>query len=1218
MKILRLDLRAFGPFSAVSLDLSAGSQGFHLVYGPNEAGKSSALRALRNLLYGIPGNTADDFVHNKPNLRIAALLSRGDGQQLEIVRRKGNKGTLLPPDEKEPLDESVLRTFLGGCDQAQFETMFGIDHAGLIAGGQEIIRGQGDIGHVLFAAGAGISNLRTICGNLEKQAEDLFRPNGSKQAVNRAIAELNRAKKLIRESQLPSSEWQKHKAALEEKQTELTTIEERLADLSRQKTRFERLAGALPTIARLRECDEKLSRLGDVPVLPADFTENRRDTIARLETARRAELEAGAEIARLDGLIAAMTVPEGLTSRAAEIEAAHKDLGVYRKAQTDLPGLIAKREQLEKEAGVLLKELRPDLTLADAEQLKLARRQQVEIQNLGNRKQALDAQRNQARKEIAENRQCLAETCERLAELPPPSDPTALTEAIRRARSEGNPTRQASALRAEIDALETQATIDLQKLGLWTGSLDAVEILALPAMETIDRFDRDISAAQAIIARLQGALEKAGSDATLIDRELDRLRLEGELPSETDLVAARKHRETGWQLVLQDWRGQAVTADALQTFLASTSETSDLAAAYQRAVCRADELSDGLRREAKRVASRAALHAQRLSHEEQISELTHQHVAALERLKQLDSQWRQAWQPAGIDPLPPREMQAWKQRQEALVQQAQTIRLRWATLSRLEDQIAAHCRQLQVCLDNPIGNAFRGVPDDSQPSAVGNALRGIPDDSQPSASRNATEGVPYRNATEGVPYSGATLDALLARGETLLKSITETADAQRNLERERNRFRAGAVQAEAKAAQAEADLAEWRIQWATAIRPLGLPEETSPVAVNEVLAQTGDLLDRLKDAASYSSRIADITRDSLRFREDVERLLVAVDPNRPSPGDRFQEALEELISALRRAIADQKKLDLLKSDREKQDESRRQAHNAVEPLQTRLALLCQEAHCRTPEELPAVEASSAGVLRLRQEREALHGQLLQLAAGATVDALMAEAATIPTDSLPGELQRINDAMSDLDRTRGEVREAIGGEKRALDGMDTSPAAAIAAEDAQEILARLEPDVRHYLRLRLASAVLREGIERYRKKNEGPVLARASELFQRLTLGSFESLRIDFSERDEQLLAGVRLDGKAILPSAMSEGTCDQLYLAVRLASLETWLARNEPMPLIVDDILVSFDNRRAVATLEVLAELSRRTQVIFFTHHEHLVDLASQCMPPEVLFEHKL
>ena len=340
MKILRLDLRAFGPFTDVSLDLAAGSEGFHLVYGPNEAGKSSALRALRNLLYGIPGNTCRSISSTTSrSLRIGATLARRDGQQLEIVRRKGNKGTLLPPDEKEPLDEAVLHGFLGGCDQAQFETMFGIDHAGLIAGGKDIIQGQGDIGHVLFAAGAGISDLRTIRNNLEKQAEDLFSPRGLKPAVNQALTELHKAKKLIRDSQLPSSEWQKHKAALDDAAGQLAAIEEKLGELSRQKSRLQRLAGALPAIGRLKECDEKLARLGDVPTLPADFAENRRDTISRLETARQAEQDAAAEIARLDGLIAALAVPEGLVSRAAEIESIYKELSVYRKAQSDLPGL---------------------------------------------------------------------------------------------------------------------------------------------------------------------------------------------------------------------------------------------------------------------------------------------------------------------------------------------------------------------------------------------------------------------------------------------------------------------------------------------------------------------------------------------------------------------------------------------------------------------------------------------------------------------------------------------------------------------------------------------------------------------------------------------------------------------------------------------------------------------------------------------------------------
>ena len=87
---------------------------------------------------------------------------------------------------------------------------------------------------------------------------------------------------------------------------------------------------------------------------------------------------------------------------------------------------------------------------------------------------------------------------------------------------------------------------------------------------------------------------------------------------------------------------------------------------------------------------------------------------------------------------------------------------------------------------------------------------------------------------------------------------------------------------------------------------------------------------------------------------------------------------------------------------------------------------------------------------------------------------------------------------------------------------------------------------------------------------------------------------------------------------MSLGTADQLYLALRLATLETYLDRREPLPLVVDDILIQFDNARAAATLSALAALSRRTQVLVFTHHEHLRDLAARVVPEELLFTHEL
>ena len=73
---------------------------------------------------------------------------------------------------------------------------------------------------------------------------------------------------------------------------------------------------------------------------------------------------------------------------------------------------------------------------------------------------------------------------------------------------------------------------------------------------------------------------------------------------------------------------------------------------------------------------------------------------------------------------------------------------------------------------------------------------------------------------------------------------------------------------------------------------------------------------------------------------------------------------------------------------------------------------------------------------------------------------------------------------------------------------------------------------------------------------------------------------------------------------MSDGACDQLYLALRIATLEHWFEHHEPVPFIIDDVLLSFDDDRAQSALVALAQLSKKTQIVFFTHHDHLVTIA--------------
>ena len=138
MRIQRLDLLRYGRFTDTRLALPASDSDMHILFGPNEAGKSTALSAIEDLLFGIPGNSRYNFLHDYGSMRVGAVLESG-GKTLEIRRRKGNKDTLLTADEV-PIagGAGALVPFLAGADQAFFTRMFSLDHERLRKGGREM------------------------------------------------------------------------------------------------------------------------------------------------------------------------------------------------------------------------------------------------------------------------------------------------------------------------------------------------------------------------------------------------------------------------------------------------------------------------------------------------------------------------------------------------------------------------------------------------------------------------------------------------------------------------------------------------------------------------------------------------------------------------------------------------------------------------------------------------------------------------------------------------------------------------------------------------------------------------------------------------------------------------------------------------------------------------------------------------------------------------
>ena len=162
-------------------------------------------------------------------------------------------------------------------------------------------------------------------------------------------------------------------------------------------------------------------------------------------------------------------------------------------------------------------------------------------------------------------------------------------------------------------------------------------------------------------------------------------------------------------------------------------------------------------------------------------------------------------------------------------------------------------------------------------------------------------------------------------------------------------------------------------------------------------------------------------------------------------------------------------------------------------------------------------------------------------------------------------------------------------------------------------------VDRYVLLSLASFILEEEIEQFRQKNQGPIMIRAKEIFTRITCGAYTDLTSRFAASNDQLvLLCVKRDGSTVTVEGLSDGTRDQLFFALRIAGIERHIENNAPLPLVIDDVLINFDDDRARATLEVLGEVAKITQVLFFTHHARLQELAKTIVPAADMTEHIL
>lgn len=1160
MKFARLYLKAFGSFTDRVLDLPATAGcDLQVIFGRNEAGKSTVLRAVTAFLFGIPERTSDAFRHDYAALRVGATLLLPDGTRFAAMRRKARKATLFPIDEAAgvevtdtPLPEGALGACLGGLDVPLYQSLFGLDLDGLVRGSDELLRGEGEVGRSLFQAAAGLASLRTVMANLDDEAAAAFKARGSTGRLNRALAQYDEQRRALKAATVYASAWET--AEREARQAAQQHAERRAAwqDRRAEEQRLQRIRANLPLATERAAKRDELEALAGVPDLPPEAGESRATALGDVRSAEEARRKAQARLSRLEADRAALVVHHELLAQADAIAEIFRTAERYRAAHEALPGLRRDDARLAEEVAAALAAIGATVDIVHADALLPSETLVARVQARAEEHGLLIERDRQLAEQMHADEVDVARRRAHLAQLSAPVALDALEAAITGAANVGAWEQRRRELDAELTGEEER--LGSEVAALWPGSLADLLALTVPLPQMVTSFERDFAVQVEDERRTDDKDAELARDLDECGRELRTLAATGEVITHAEVATARAERDRRWREVRHTYL-DTTPEPALRD--SDPAPARRAAAAVETALREADHLADLLHADTERVTKVEAIRQRIAAMHGELQRGGERRAVLAGRRRELEARWGALVAPLRRAELSPAALREWLGRQQRVAE-------RHAHVQRLQAEraaVAADVARARSVLDVALGAC--GLPA-SMPSETGAALL-----------------VRAQQAVGNAQRSRAVRQTLADELQGKLDDI----DRQQH----------------ARARLAEA-LCTWQHDWRDATAALHLAPDALPGEVRVRLEQLSRLSAALAARRDLAPRLVEQAAIVDSFEAQVARVVAATGWSGHEQGaDARAETLHRALAEARTAF--DRHQQLARSIGQEMRTIDEEAA-ATEAARARLAALVRDAGCELPEELPAIEAQAVRKRVLMQRLVAIDEDLLRLNAR-TVDEVLAACAGATLDGVDRALAEARDAIGQLDSEVETAQLAALTAGQRLDAIDGGTAAAEMQQALQGTATLVVGEARAYARARLASAVLGRVVQRYREQHQGPLLTRAAEVFARITLGSFSGLAIDHLD-DRQVLLGVRPDAARVAVAGMSQGTRDQLFLSLRIAAIEQHIAGRGAFPVIVDDLLVQFDDQRALATLDVLAELGARTQVLFFTHHGHLVDLVAR------------
>ncbi len=1146
MRFDELVIEKYGRYQSLALRLPA-APGLVVIYGPNEAGKSTCLAAISDFLFGIASHSSHGQLFGNEQIRLTATLRRADGGQLTLRRRKGRSKTLTD-DEGKVVDDNVLSALLGATDRAKFSSLFGLNHESLRDGGKRLLAAEGDVGRLIVEAGGGLRVLVEQIGALDQEADRLFAPRKSaERAFYQALAAFEAAEKSVREGLVTREDYEQ---ARQQHETAKLALEQRKKEqraLSEWRLQLERLVRIIPMLTDLAKNEQRLQALPELPPLRRGFAQSVREALASRQLAQQALDEAEQKRASLalhiEGLVASQ---ELLASEAPIRDIIEKAKALTRQRsdrpnrEKELAALEEKLSPLRRSIGVATNaELESRLPLAEV----IAEVQQLVTQGLELRPMihSLDVQ-------IAEDTSALAALEQRQLERVQAGQDSAF----------GFPASEFDSLPRQVAARETRRGVvercdqelesRLRELGFAT--LDELRTLPCPDAAVIQGELDARAALQTERLRHSATLttELARQDAAV--REITRLKEGGEVPTEGAIHAARKEREAAWMPIKTVYLAE----DAQAVVALPISQRDRAIEKMEKLRDEADDLADRKSIEAQRIASLAMAEKRG---DEADAAITAAKVARAElenKLAQAHQYWAATWAEVTKIEVDLGRLKNLAQKRQELLSIASSAATSRTEFEQMSAELDPRLESLAL-VEQQLG--FTVAPHTSLGARVRSVNQRI------SAHDEAHRS--YRDDT--------------SRVESMRKQLQHRRERRGEL-----------IESEAK----------WQAAWKLAARSLGLAEQVSPTRANEVATEWAAASGTFEGIRLTRRRLDRMDEDETELRQMLGKLAPDLGLELPDDAVAAAHMLEDKWKVASKLASERSTLMPQLEQRTHERDGRRQALQSAEEL---LHELCSEAQC-SASALPEVAERHAEWVALQDAQRLVNDNIFYAGDGKPVAFFREQQGHRSPDEVQAELGEIKADSQRLETELDSAAVQVDASKNKLAQFQTEEGYNHAVAVREQTAAELHRVVERYVEVALAKELLTAGLQLVREEQQDPLIRRAGELFALTTGGTFTAVETDVDGKGNPVVVGKRGASGTVTIDTMSDGSRDQLFLAFRLAHVEQYCDSTEPLPFIADDLLVHFDDVRSTATLELLAELGKKTQVLLFTHHRSVRETA--------------